>query len=87
MVSLTFLFWGGCGRLTFVYVCELFACNIHKGQKEGDGSPGIRVKGSCEPPSECLELRSREEQPVLLSAEPVLQTGLLFLTGNVTASE
>lgn len=29
----------------------------------------------------------REEQPVLLSAEPVLQTSLLFLTGNVTASE
>lgn len=59
MVSLTFFFLGGCGRLTCVYVCELFACNIHKGQKEGDGSLGIRVKGSCEPPSsECLEPRS-----------------------------
>jgi len=57
------------------------ACLLPRDAEENAGSPGMAVIDGCEPPSGCWGSNSEplEEQPVLLTTEPSLQSSLSML--------
>jgi hypothetical protein len=67
---------------THIYVC---VSSAYKGQKKMLVPPESRVTDSCELPFRCWELTPDhlKEQPILLTAEPSLQSQGKFLETNL----
>ena len=62
----------------YLYVCLYTMCmpGAHRDQKSSSNIPGTGVKDGCDPPCGCWDFNSgpSEEQVVLLTTEPSLQT-------------